>query len=120
MKRVTCFSVTCICACMFALVSVEMSADRSVTRFEVAAPILAKDASVKVGDKAPDFSLIAQNGDALCKLRKLYGVPSTLGVLAGRRTFVIDKSGIVRMVFDSQTRAQKHVDKALKVLASLK
>lgn len=54
------------------------------------------------------------------QLRKLYGVRSTLGVVAGRRTFVIDKGGTVRMVFDSQMDAQKHVDKALKVLSDLK
>lgn len=54
------------------------------------------------------------------QLRKLYGVPSTLGVVAGRRTFVIDTDGTVRMVFDSQMDAQKHVDKALKVLSDLK
>ncbi|MBO0777553.1 MAG: peroxiredoxin [Ktedonobacteraceae bacterium] len=34
--------------------------------------------------------------------RKLYGVPTTLGLLPGRVTYVIDKGGIVRHIFSSQ------------------
>lgn len=53
------------------------------------------------------------------EVRKLYGVPSTIGVMPGRVTYVIDKNGVVRLVFNSQLDAQKHVDEALKVLAEI-
>ena len=36
---------------------------------------------------------------------KRYGVPATLGLLPGRVTFVIDRDGIVRHVFNSQLQA---------------
>ena len=49
-------------------------------------------------------------------VRKAYGVPSTLGFLPGRVTYVIDKQGIVRGVFNSQTRPEQHVKEALKML----
>lgn len=52
-------------------------------------------------------------------VRKLYGVPSTLGLLPGRVTYVIDKKGIVRHIFSSQFNATKHISEALKVIKSL-
>ena len=52
-------------------------------------------------------------------VRKLYGVPSTLGLLPGRVTYVIDKKGIVRHVFSSQFNATKHISEALRVIQSL-
>jgi len=59
------------------------------------------------------FVLVADAGG---ELRKRYGVPSTLGLLPGRVTYVIDREGIVRHVFNSQLQAAKHVDEALAVL----
>ena len=59
------------------------------------------------------FALVA---DARGELRKRYGVPSTLGLLPGRVTYVIDRDGIVRHVFNSQLQATKHVDEALAAL----
>jgi thioredoxin-dependent peroxiredoxin len=53
------------------------------------------------------------------KVRQLYGVPSTMGLLPGRVTYIIDKSGIVRHIFSSQTKAQKHVEEATRVLKEL-
>jgi len=53
------------------------------------------------------------------KVRKLYGVPSTLGVLPGRVTYIIDKKGIVRHIFSSQFQPQKHIDEAINVLKKL-
>jgi peroxiredoxin Q/BCP len=50
------------------------------------------------------------------KLRKAYGVPSTMGVLPGRVTYVIDKTGVVCLVFNSQLDAAKHVAEALSVI----
>ncbi len=53
------------------------------------------------------------------RVRKLYGVPSSLGLVPGRVTYVIDKDGIVRHVFNSQLQPSRHVDEALRVLASI-
>ena len=52
-------------------------------------------------------------------VRKSYGVKKTLGLIPGRVSFVIDKHGIVRHVFSSQSRATAHVGEALAVLKSL-
>ncbi len=49
-------------------------------------------------------------------IRKLYGVPSTMGILPGRVTYVIDKQGVVRLIFNSQLDAEKHVQQTLRVL----
>jgi peroxiredoxin Q/BCP len=59
------------------------------------------------------FPLLADAGG---KVRKLYGVPATLGLLPGRVTFVIDAGGVVRHVFNSQLDAARHVREALDVL----
>lgn len=53
------------------------------------------------------------------KVRELYGVPSTMGFLPGRVTYIIDKQGVVRHVFVSQTQAQRHVEEAKKTLKML-
>jgi thioredoxin-dependent peroxiredoxin len=53
------------------------------------------------------------------KVRAQYGVKSTLGLLAGRETFIIDKAGIVRHVFRSQLRVKQHVAESLEVLKRL-
>jgi peroxiredoxin Q/BCP len=63
------------------------------------------------------FTLVADTGGGV---RKRYGVPATLpGILPGRVTFVIDRDGVVRHVFNSQLQATKHVDEALGVLKRL-
>jgi thioredoxin-dependent peroxiredoxin len=49
-------------------------------------------------------------------VRKAYGVPSTLGLLPGRVTYVIDKQGVVRAIFNSQVHPEQHVKEALKAL----
>ncbi|HEY0755968.1 MAG TPA: peroxiredoxin [Ktedonobacteraceae bacterium] len=53
------------------------------------------------------------------ELRKEYGVPSTLGVLPGRVTYVIDKQGVVRHIFNDMFNAQKHINEALTVVQSI-
>ena len=58
--------------------------------------------------------------DAGGKVRKLYSVPSTLGLLPGRVTYVIDKTRVVRHVFSSQTNPRKHVDEAVMILKSIR
>ena len=63
------------------------------------------------------FVLVADGGG---QVRKQYGVPSTLGLLPGRVTYVIDKQGVVRHVFNSQLQATKHVDEAIATLKALR
>ena len=48
-----------------------------------------------------------------------YGVGKSLGVLPGRVTFVIDKQGIIRLIFSSQLSFEKHVDEAIVVLKGI-
>jgi len=53
------------------------------------------------------------------KIRELYGVPSTMGILPGRVTYIIDKKDLVRHIFVSQTNAQRHVEEAKNTLRLL-
>jgi peroxiredoxin Q/BCP len=57
--------------------------------------------------------------DADGKVRALFGVKSTLGLMPGRATFVIDRNGVVRHAFASQLRAGAHVGEALSVVREL-
>jgi len=50
------------------------------------------------------------------KVRKLFGVKKTLGILPGRVTYVINKKGTIIHIFDSQLNFSGHIDKALEVL----
>ena len=59
------------------------------------------------------FTLLS---DQKNEVRRLYGVPSTMGVIPGRVTYVIDKKGIVRHVFNSQFNPKSHVEQALSIL----
>jgi len=63
------------------------------------------------------FILLSDQDNAV---RKLYGVPSSgLGLIPGRVTYIIDKQGIVRHIFNSQTQAPRHVEEAKKTLQEL-
>jgi peroxiredoxin Q/BCP len=62
------------------------------------------------------FILLSDEGN---KVRELYGVPSSMGIIPGRVTYIIDKKGIVRHIFNSQTQAQKHVEEAKKTLLEI-
>ncbi len=62
------------------------------------------------------FALLSDEGG---KVRKMYGVPSTLGLFPGRVTFVLDKEGVVRHVFSSQLGVDKHVEEALEALRAI-
>jgi peroxiredoxin Q/BCP len=53
------------------------------------------------------------------KVRRLYGVPNTLGLFPGRVTYVIDKEGVVRHIFSSQVGIDRHVEDALEALESI-
>lgn len=61
------------------------------------------------------FILLSDNDK---KLRKLFGVQNNLFIIPGRETFVIDKQGMVIMVFNSMS-SEIHITKALKVLKKL-
>lgn len=64
-----------------------------------------------------NFRLLADTDGAV---RKAFGVPTNLlGLIPGRVTYVIDKTGIVRHIFNSQTKPEKHIDESLKVLADI-
>ncbi|MBC6990269.1 MULTISPECIES: peroxiredoxin [Hymenobacter] len=63
------------------------------------------------------FPLLADEGG---KVRKLYEVPRVLlGILPGRVTFVIDKHGVIRYIFNSMSRATDHVQNTKEILAEL-
>jgi thioredoxin-dependent peroxiredoxin len=62
------------------------------------------------------FTLLADQGG---KVRKLYGVPTVLGLIPGRVTYVIDRQGLVRQVFNSMTNTGKHVSDALEMVKQL-
>jgi peroxiredoxin Q/BCP len=62
------------------------------------------------------FILLSDEGN---KIRELYGVPSSMGIIPGRVTYIIDKKGMVRHIFNSQTQAQKHVEEAKKALLEI-
>jgi thioredoxin-dependent peroxiredoxin len=49
-------------------------------------------------------------------VRKLYGVPTTLGLFPGRVTYVIEEEGVVRHVFSSQLGVERHVAEAVEAL----
>ncbi len=53
------------------------------------------------------------------EVRALYGIKSTLGLIPGRATFIIDTRGVVRHVFNSQLRVERHVREALTILKGL-
>jgi len=52
-------------------------------------------------------------------IREALGVPKTLGILPGRTTYVIDKQGIVQLVFNAPLAAKGHVREALQVVKRL-
>ena len=56
--------------------------------------------------------------DSEGEARKAFGVPRSMGLLPGRVTYVIDRDGIVRMIFNSQIRAADHVKKVLNFIRS--
>lgn len=62
------------------------------------------------------FTLLSDPGG---KIRKAYGVPTVLGFIPGRVTYVIDRGGTVRHVFNSMTNIDRHVKDALEVVKQL-
>lgn len=62
------------------------------------------------------FPMLSDRGG---RVRSLYSVPASLGLIPGRVTYVIDKQGVVRQVFSSQLNAKRHVAEALQALKGL-
>jgi peroxiredoxin Q/BCP len=53
------------------------------------------------------------------KIRRLFGVPSNMfGMLPGRVTYVADRNGVIKMIFDNMM-ATKHIPKALEAIKKL-
>lgn len=50
------------------------------------------------------------------RLRKLFGVPNPLGVIPGRVTYVIDRDGVVRLVYSALFASDEHVSRALEAV----
>jgi thioredoxin-dependent peroxiredoxin len=63
------------------------------------------------------FMILSDEGG---KVRKLYGVPSSMGFVPGRVTYVIDAKGIVRHIFNSQMNPAKHVEEAIRVIEAIR
>jgi peroxiredoxin Q/BCP len=64
-----------------------------------------------------NFTLLSDKGN---KVRKLFGVPTNfLGLIPGRVTYIVDKTGTVVHVFNSQTNAEKHVEESLRILEGM-
>jgi peroxiredoxin Q/BCP len=62
------------------------------------------------------FLLLSDNDK---KLRSLFGVKTNLlGLLPGRVTYVADKNGIIKLIFDSMN-ASSHIPKALAIVKKL-
>jgi peroxiredoxin Q/BCP len=62
------------------------------------------------------FPLLVDRGNAL---RKSFGVPSVLGLLPGRVTYVIDGEGVIRHVFNNLLDGAAHRREALDALRAL-
>jgi peroxiredoxin Q/BCP len=63
-----------------------------------------------------NFTLLA---DTENKVRSLFGVPTSMGVLPGRVTYIADLTGKVVYVFNSQTEATRHVEESLNILKNM-
>jgi thioredoxin-dependent peroxiredoxin len=59
------------------------------------------------------FILLSDKGN---QVRNLYGVPRKFGLIPGRVTYVIDRTGTVQYVFNSLSKPEEHVHNALEVL----
>lgn len=62
------------------------------------------------------FTLLSDPDQAL---RRAFGVPKSLGLIAGRVTYIADKEGTIRHIFDSQLEFTEHASEALKVVRHL-
>jgi len=69
-------------------------------------------------NKLDSMSLLIDSGDAI---RNSFKVPKALfGAFPGRVTYVIDKAGVCKGIYDDLGNAEAHPDKALAFLAASK
>ena len=61
--------------------------------------------------------LLATDTDG--QIRRVLGVPKSLGIFPGRVTYVVDKRGVIRHIFNSQLDAERHVKEALAILREI-
>jgi peroxiredoxin Q/BCP len=108
-------SVCTVEACAFRD-SFEVFADAGADVIGVSSDSVNKHAAFADHHKLP-FTLLSDDGG---RVRKTYGVPSWMGVLPGRVTYVIDQTGTVRHVFNSMGKAARHVNDALDVVKELR
>jgi len=65
-----------------------------------------------------NYTILSDNESLV---RNKFSVPKRLfGLIPGRVTYVVDKSGKVVYIFDSQTEVQRHADEALKIILLIK
>jgi thioredoxin-dependent peroxiredoxin len=95
--------------------SFEVFTDAGAEVIGVSSDSVDKHAAFADHHKLP-FTLLA---DDKGQVRKLYGVPSILGMVPGRVTYVIDRTGVVRQVFNSMTNIGRHVNDALAMVKQL-
>ena len=95
--------------------SYQVFADAGAEVIGVSSDSVDKHASFASHHQLP-FTLVS---DDKGQLRKAYGVPSTLGVIPGRVTYVIDRAGTVRQAFNSMTNIGRHVNDALAMVKKL-
>ncbi len=93
----------------------EVFAEAGAEVIGVSADSEQKHAAFTAHHKLP-FTLLSDKGG---KVRKTYGVPMVLGFIPARVTFVIDRDGTVRHVFNSMTNIGRHVKDALEVVRQL-
>lgn len=63
------------------------------------------------------FTLLSDENN---EVRTAFGVPRSLfGLISGRVTYIIDKTGTVRGIFNSLTDTEGHISKAIQTLKSL-
>lgn len=63
------------------------------------------------------FTLLSDTGN---QLRKAYGVPAAaFGLLPGRVTYVIDKDGVIRHIFNSMMNFQAHIQESMQALQTI-
>lgn len=60
------------------------------------------------------FTLLA---DTKSEVRSLFGVKANaFGLIPGRVTYVVDKNGEIIFMYDSQLKAEKHIEKSLQAI----
>jgi thioredoxin-dependent peroxiredoxin len=69
-----------------------------------------------IGKHSLPFKLLS---DPKGVVRALFRVPKTLGIIPGRVTYVLDRDGTVKYIFNSQTKIKDHITKTLEIIKEL-